>query len=216
MQKIGGASGLSWKFSPPDSPWWNGCAEALIKSVKKAIHHAIGDSRLRFSEIQTVFFECANLVNERPIGIKPSKEHDFVYLCPNDILLGRSTSRLPHGQFNEDNSLIKRLLFIETLINSFWTKWSHNYFPSLLIQQKWHHTKRNAAVGDIVIIQDNDLRRGQWKLGRIIKVTPGIDNVVRRVEIEYKNKGNNTFSVIERSVQRIIVILPIEEVNDIE
>ena len=150
-------------------------------------------------------------MNERPIGIKQSKEQDFVYLCPNDILLGRSTSRLPHGPFNKNNSLIKRLLFIETLVNSFWEKWPRNYFPSLLIQQKWHHTKRNVVVGDRVIIQDNNMNRGKWKLGKITKINIGIDNIVRRVEIQYKNKDSDKFTTIERSVQRIIVVLPIEE-----
>ena len=149
IEKFGCESGLNWKFSPPDSPWWNGCAEALVRSVKKAISHTVGDCRLTFNELQTIFFECANLVNERPIGIKQSKEQDFVYLCPNDILLGRSTSKLPHGPFNKNNSLIKRLVFIEALINLFWEKWTRNYFPPLLIQQKWHHTERNVVVGDI-------------------------------------------------------------------
>ena len=37
---------LEWVFSPGDSPWYNGCYEALIKSVKKSIYHSIGDHRL--------------------------------------------------------------------------------------------------------------------------------------------------------------------------
>ena len=33
---LGVREGSEWKFSPPDSPWWNGCVEALVGSVKKA------------------------------------------------------------------------------------------------------------------------------------------------------------------------------------
>ena len=45
-----------------------------------------------FSELQTVCFEAANLVNERPIGRHPTSPHDESYLCPSDLLLGHSTS----------------------------------------------------------------------------------------------------------------------------
>ena len=64
IKKFGCENGLNWKFSPPDSPWWNGCAEALVRSVKKAISHMVGECRLTFNELQTIFFECANLVNK--------------------------------------------------------------------------------------------------------------------------------------------------------
>ena len=47
-------------------------------------------------------------------------------------------------------------------------------------------------------------------------VDPGIDNIVRCVEIKYKNKGSNHYETIQRSVNRIIVILPVEDINVIE
>ena len=69
-------------------------------------------------------------------------------------------------------------------------------------------------VGDVVIIADKCLSRGEWKLGMVTAVVPGIDNKVRRVSLQYKNKGSNVFTVIERPVQRIVVILPIDEQSE--
>ena len=63
---------MQWDFTSADAPWQNGCSEALIKLIKKALTVAIGDSILTFSELQTVCFEAANLVNERPIGRNPN------------------------------------------------------------------------------------------------------------------------------------------------
>ena len=60
--------------------------------------------------------------------------------------------------------------FIQQLADAFWRKWTVFYFPSLVIQPKWHHEKRDMLVGDIVIIQDSKLPRGQWKLGCISEV----------------------------------------------
>ena len=214
IESFGYEKGLSWKFSPGDSPWWNGCCESLVRSVKKAINEIMSEQRVSYNELLTIFFESANLVNERPIGMKPSKYQDFTYLCPNDLLLGRSTSRVPSGPFSENKPLIKRFLFIQSLIHSFWKKWTSKYFPNLLIQEKWHHSKRNIMIGDIVIIQDSDLPRGQWKLGKVVKTIPGIDQRVRRIEIQYKNKNSDTFVTIERAVQKVAVVLPIDDENN--
>ena len=55
--------GSTWTFSTADAPWMNGATEALVKSVKKALHTIIGEQILTFSEFQTVIYEAAQLVN---------------------------------------------------------------------------------------------------------------------------------------------------------
>ena len=65
-------------------------------------------------------------------------------------------------------------------------------------------------VGDIVLIQDSNNVRGQWKQGRVSKVYPGLDGKVRKVQVEYKDPGKDSkqFTRIERPVQRLILLLP--------
>lgn len=55
------------------------------------------------------------------------------------------------------------------------------------------------------------MKRGDWKMGRVSTVFPGNDGKVRKVEVEYKNTDSTTYVRIERAVQRLVVILPIEE-----
>ena len=43
--------------------------------------------------------EVANLVNERPIDLKPNLEMDQAYFGPNSLLLGRSCNRTNAGPF---------------------------------------------------------------------------------------------------------------------
>ncbi len=38
-----------------------------------------------------------------------------------------------------------------------------------IIRQKWHVDKRNVCVGDVVMIQDSNSVRGQWKVGRVYR-----------------------------------------------
>ena len=92
---------MEWKFLPADAAWLNGTSEALVKSVKKVIMVAVGESVVTFSESQTVFFEAASLVNEGSIGRHPTSPEDGTYLCPKDLLLGWSTCRVPNGPFRE-------------------------------------------------------------------------------------------------------------------
>ena len=66
-------------------------------------------------------------------------------------------------------------------------------------------------VGYIVVIQDCNLPHGQWKLGMVIKTFPGIDKKKGcRIEIQYKNMNSDTFLKIECAVQKVAVILPVE------
>ena len=129
---------LEWAFSPGDAPWYNGCCEALIKSVKKSVYHAIKDHRLSFSEMSTVMHEVSSIVNERPIGKIPNCAEDGAYLCPNDLLLGRASGKLPYQSFDENCNLKKRHQFVQQLTDAFWKEWTTFYFPSLVVQSKWH------------------------------------------------------------------------------
>ena len=129
-----GRLGYKWDFAAADAPWQNGVSEALVKSVKRGITAAISDHVMTFSELQTVGFEVANLVNERPIGRHPTSPDDGTYLSPNDLLLGRATSRVPSGPFRESSNPRQRFKFVENAVNYFWKKWTRDFFPSLLIQ----------------------------------------------------------------------------------
>ena len=86
-------------------------------------------------------------------------------------------------------------------------------FSGGFFNRRWHYEKRNISIGDVVLISDKILRRGQWKLGLVINVLTGVDNIVRRVTIRYINPATGSPIEIERPVQRLIVLLPIENKN---
>ena len=182
-----------------------------MKSVKNSIKVAIGTQRLSFTEIQTFMFSSANVVNGRQIG-HPTSTEDGKYLSPNDLLLGRSTNVIPHGEYDTACNVVRRFQFLQQLIDRFWKKWTRDYFPSLIIRHKWHSARRNLKVGDVVIIQDNNQMRGKWKMGIVERAEKSLrDGFVRNVEVKYKNVGAKTFTTVTRPVQRLIVLLPVEE-----
>ena len=196
-----------WNFAPADAQWYNGATEALVKTVKRALAATVGDAVMKFSELQTVMFEAAGLINERPIGDHPGAPEDGVYLSPNDLILGRSTARVPQGPFKERCSDKHRYDFIQSVISNFWKRWMREVFPNLVIQRKWHTEQHNLEIGDVVLVQDADLIRGQWKMALVEDVIPSKDNKVRRVMVTYKTE-EGTRQIVERAVQKLILLVP--------
>ena len=130
IKSCGGSSmNLEWVFSPGDAPWYNGCCEALIKSVRKSTYHAIRDHRLTYCEFNTVLYEASSMVNERPVGRKPNCVEDGTYLCPNDLLLGRTSGKLPYQSFDAKSDLRKRHQFVQQLTDAFLAKMVNILFP---------------------------------------------------------------------------------------
>ena len=198
---------MLWKFTPANAPWQNGCSEALIKTCKKGITYAVGCNILSLSEFQTVLFEIANVTNERPIGRHPTDPADGAYLWPNNIQLGSATTRAPSGSFNESVYMRQRFELVQLIADCFWKKMTKDFFPSLIIRGKWRVQRRNAMVGYIVIVQDANV-------AIVTKVFPDNNGVVRRCEVQYK--WGNKFTTISRPVQRLVVLVPIDEKDDLE
>ena len=103
----------------------------------------------------------------------------------------------------------RRIYFVQRLVDSFWKKWVSDYFPVLLERRKWHHSKRNLKIGDVVIIKDKDTKRSRWKLGLVEEASPGADGKVRSVSVKYINSAGSAAQV-KRPVQNLVLLLPVE------
>lgn len=57
-------NGTEWNFGPPDSPWHQSAAKALVKSVKRAIRFSINDHGVSLTELSALFYDVDNLLNE--------------------------------------------------------------------------------------------------------------------------------------------------------
>ena len=155
--------------------------------------------------MQTVLFEMATLLNERPIGVKNTHPDDGSYISPNGILLGRASHSISHGPFAETCNPQHRVEFVQKIIDAWWQKWYRDVFPSLTVRRKWHAENRNVKVGDLVLLLESNPLRGRWTRARITRVFPGADGRVRSVELKTKT-GH-----YERPITKIAMLLPVEE-----
>ena len=174
-------------------------------------------------ELQTVLYECANLTNERPIGVNKSPKEDgsFKVLTPNLLLLGRSLNSVPDDA--ELASYLKpadRYNLIQQVTRDFWSHWSSQVTPEAVIRQRWHHSGRNLQPGDIVMIHDKTNIKGRYLLGIVESIDPSKDQLVRSCKVSYTipnvKDPIGTYSggkkvTVSRSIQRLSLILPVEE-----
>ena len=131
--------------------------------------------------------------------------------------MGPSTIEAPCGFWDESGKLNKSYAFKMKVVDLFWKNWMKNYFPTLIVRQKWHVSVRNFQKGDIVLVNDQNVLRGEWKLAQVVEGILGKDGKTRDVLLRYKiNEPGKRYVgqrdiQVTRSVHRLVVILPVEE-----
>ena len=104
--------------------------------------------------------------------------------------------------------------FLTQIVEEFWNKWRVVVFHSLVPQYRWHKTQRNVEKGDVVLLNDDLAKVGEYRLGQVEKVnTSTKDGLVRSAEVRCvcRNEGQITFSYLTRPIHKLCVIVPIEE-----
>ena len=219
LSTFAGSKNFQWETSPADSPWRQGKVERRSAIIKKHLTHAIGDSRITPLELQTVLMEISDICNERPItAAKPREDGTYSLVTPNMLLMGRSVNRLPDDQeVAESLGVTARYRLISHITTAFWHRWSTDVSPGLIVRQKWHVQSRNLRKGDIVMIAEASKLKAKYKLAIVDDVKVSRDNIVRSAVLRYNNvqNWNNELRArpvrVTRSVQRLVLILPIEE-----
>ena len=80
---------------PPGAQFRNGLAERRVASLKSTLNHLLANTivsekpTLHYAELQTLLSRAANIVNDRPIGVRSLTEDELVPLTVNQLLLGR-------------------------------------------------------------------------------------------------------------------------------
>jgi hypothetical protein len=129
---------------------------------------------------------AAAAVNSRPLTPVSTDPGDLRPITPNDLVQLRGSDYRVPGCWEERDLYRRQYRRVQYLADIFWRRWTNEYLPALQERQKWHSACQNLQVGDVVLILD-DLPRNQWLLGRVVKVYPGQDGLVRTVEVRTPN-----------------------------
>lgn len=165
-----------------------GVWERVIRSVRKVLRCLVKEQLLSGEALRTLMAEVESILNGRPLTPSSDDPTDLEALTPNHLLLLRPNCSIPPGIFSKDDLYCsRRWKQIQYLTNVFWKRWLSEYLPTLQERQKWVKPSRNFTTGDLVLVVDEKVHRGQWPLGRIVKVHTGRDGFVRSAEIATKS-----------------------------
>jgi len=187
--------GVEWMFNIEKAPWWGGAFERMVKSTKRCLRKMVRRSRLSFDELHTALVEVESILNSRPLSYSSSSDLEEP-LTPSHLLMGRRLLSLPDQlgytadvddeEFTvapTSGQLSKRVRRLNDLLNHFWTRWRSEYLTEL--REAHRQANRNRAVdssivvSDVVVIHEENIPRGFWKLGRVEAVISGRDGKIR-------------------------------------
>lgn len=204
----------------PSASHQGGVWERQIRTVRSVLSAMIepAGTQLNDESLRTFMSEVMAIVNNRPLTTDNLNDPNSVEpLTPNHLLTAKSAFiHPPPGKFQrEDLYLRKQWRRVQHLNDVFWSRWQKEFLGSLQKRQKWTRSRRDVCVGDIVIIKDENLPRGEWKLARVSEVYRDVtDNHVRNVkltiadrELDAKGKRVKKISELERPIQKLVILV---------
>lgn len=200
--------GVRWILNPPSAPHFGGIWEAGVKSVKFHLKRVVGNNVLDYDEFNSLLVQIEAVLNSRPLCPVSTDPTDLTALTPGHFLIGRPLTATPEGDLLDENiNRLNRWQLITHIRQQFWKRWSNEYVSRLQQRPKWVGPKPNLTVGMMVLVKDDRLPPLQWKLGRIIEVHPGCDELVRVVTVR------TTQGELKRPIVKIAP-LPISSTNE--
>jgi len=193
---------IQWKFIVERAPWWDGFYEFLVKRVKTPLKKVFAKAMLDAEHLTTVLVEIEAQLNIRPLTYLGADPGDFSVITPVQILIGRNLQASPmkeaHATEHTSKAITKRFQYHQRLLSGFCRRWSAEYLRSLTPLKKWSDIGHEIHTGDLVLVSEDHLARGQWQRARVEATHLGRDGLVRSVTLRMPSE-----SVTSRPVQRL-------------
>ena len=161
--------------------------------------------------------EAEATLNLRPLSYVSTEDLDEP-LTPSHLIVGRRLSSYPDPFVDDARDpdyeissadLTRRMQYLNTILNHFWVRWRREYLLELRETHRYAHVQnspKTIAVGDVVLVYDEDLPRTLWKTAVVEDLIQGNDGLVRGARIRVKS-GADKLSTLQRPVQ---LLYPLE------
>ena len=215
---------MTFKMNPPSASHAGGVWERQIRTIRSVLSALLekSASSLDGESFHTLICETEAIVNSRPLTVDNLSDPESLSpLTPNHFLTMKAKPVLPPpGVFQrEDLYSRKRWRRVQHLACELWDRWRKEFLHSLQERCKWTRPRRNMQVGNVVIVKDDNKTRNRWSLARVIETYPNkADGLVRSVKVaigdpHLSSTGKRVHppSVLERPIQKLVLLLPREE-----
>ena len=164
----------------------------------------------------------AAVINSRPLPYISSTDLEEP-LTPSHLLVGQQLLNLPDYlgyvcdpgdedfEVNDSQQLKRIMKHLASVLGHFWRRWRTEYLNELRECHRYSTAKKahlhpTVSLGDIVIIHDDTLPRGFWKLGQIQEIHPGRDGLPRSALVRVATRDRQS-TLLTRPLQ---LLYPLE------
>ena len=183
--------GIEWIWGPPNCPHWGGTWERLVKSAKRHLKFLLEKDNLPLDTFETALTQVAAILNSRPLTYASTDINDMRALSPANFLYPyaitpSSTTILP-SQPADGDRLRSAWRDVRRIADEFVKRWRKEYVTTLISRTKWKTTAKNAYVGQLVVMVDDQTPRDFWTIARIDDVLSDDINHARRFRVTTAN-----------------------------
>ena len=208
VRSVLNSKGIVWIFNPPYSSHMGGVWERMIGVTRRILDSMLMDNSgrsLTHEVLSTFMAEVCAIVNSRPLIAVSNDPESPELLSPSLLVTQKSDMPPPPiGDFTTKNLYKAQWKRVQTLAEVFWKRWRTEYLVTLQKRRKWQSDKPNVSTGDIVLLEDPEVCRNEWPIGRIVNAIPSEDGKVRTVELCVVKNGKRT--VYTRPVTKLVLL----------
>ena len=207
---------ISWRLNPPHASHHGGAWERKIGSVRRVFEASlalVSNRCLSRDEFTTFLAEAAAIVNNTPLWSNPNHPDDPVPLSPAMLLTLRDNPNpAPRETFSEKDLASygeRRYRRVQYLSNQFWGRWRTEYLHTLSKRHKWKTRKACIQAGDVVLLRDKLVTRGEWPMGVVAHAKASSDGLVRSATIRLPPlRDSSRPRLVERAVSDMVLLVP--------
>ena len=188
--------GVEWVFLTACAPHTHGVYERAIRNVREALTVALRHSPMNDRELETQMIAAEAIVNSRPL-MAPTDGDDFQTISPSHLLLGKGLRPVPFDARKlmdaapKDLSLTRLHRQRKEVLSKFCAIWQKQY----LLSHQLNFGNRapgnlGIAPGDPLLHIDKNLKRGKWRLVKVIDLHGDYDGKIRTITVKSPDHKN--------------------------
>ena len=158
-------------------------------------------------EFATLLQEAAAVVNSTPLYKTPEGADEPLAISPSMILNLKTKFPSPPPESLSLKDLLaygkRRWRRVQFLADCFWQRWRDNYIQELKGRSKWTKERRNLVVGEVVLLKEKNVARGDWRIAVVRRLCPSSDGLVRKVVVAFTDARGNVKDD-ERAITNLI------------
>jgi len=174
---------MKWVFIPPSAPWWGGFWERMVGLTKGLLRRILGRASLELEELSTVLCDVEQIINSRPLTYLSESPEDLIALSPSLFLIEAKGNGVADLDQIDSETLNRRVQYRQSLREALRERFRSEYLGMLV-----HRCDKKKAlkidIDDIVLVGDDNKKRVDWKLGRVLELFPGRDGVERVARVK--------------------------------